>query len=211
MSQRFAGQLTEWRDEQGFGFITTNGSHDRVFVHINDMTGRRRRPAVGDRLLFRLATDDRDRYRAVDVSYAKSNVRPTKGNGANAALLLFAATFLAVLGVSVFTERLPPIVGLIYFAMSMLAFGFYAMDKSAAVNGRQRTRESTLILLGLLGGWPGALLAQQWLRHKSSKKSFQFDFWLSVIVNLFVAGWLFTEAGARAAAKLQGVVKGLVQ
>ena len=45
MSQRFAGQLTEWRDEQGFGFITTNGSHDRVFVHINDMTGRRRRPA----------------------------------------------------------------------------------------------------------------------------------------------------------------------
>ena len=51
-----------------------------------------------------------------------------------------------------------------------------------------RIRESALLLLGLLGGWPGAVLAQQWLRHKSAKPSLRNAFWLTVLVNtsLFV-------------------------
>ena len=59
----------------------------------------------------------------------------------------------------------------------------YAADKFAARSGGWRTRESTLLLLGLLGGWPGALLAQQWLRHKSAKPSFRNAFWLTVVVH----------------------------
>jgi uncharacterized membrane protein YsdA (DUF1294 family) len=59
----------------------------------------------------------------------------------------------------------------------------YAIDKSAAVSGRWRTPEQTLHLFSLAGGWPGALLAQQVLRHKTSKESFIAAFWLTVLLN----------------------------
>jgi uncharacterized membrane protein YsdA (DUF1294 family) len=67
---------------------------------------------------------------------------------------------------------------------SLLTFLVYAFDKSAAVSGRWRTAEQTLHLFGLIGGWPGALLAQQLLRHKTSKQSFISVFWFTVILNV---------------------------
>jgi uncharacterized membrane protein YsdA (DUF1294 family) len=47
------------------------------------------------------------------------------------------------------------------------------------------------------GGWPGAVLAQQWLRHKSSKAAFRARFRVTVIVNagLFLAlAWWWGRA-----------------
>tara|TARA_R110000824_G_scaffold401788_2_gene616330 strand:+ start:12579 stop:12818 length:240 start_codon:yes stop_codon:yes gene_type:complete len=72
----------------------------------------------------------------------------------------------------------------------MLAYITYAIDKKAAINNRRRVSEKTLHLLGVVGGWPGAFLAQQRLRHKTQKTAFQVTFWLTVIVNLACAGWL---------------------
>ncbi|WUR15561.1 DUF1294 domain-containing protein [[Empedobacter] haloabium] len=69
-------------------------------------------------------------------------------------------------------------------ALNLLTYLAYARDKAAARAGRRRTPENTLLLLGLLGGWPAALLAQRRLRHKSAKTSFQLRFWLTVAVNL---------------------------
>lgn len=68
--------------------------------------------------------------------------------------------------------------------MSLLTFIIYAIDKSAAQAKRRRTPESTLHLLALAGGWPGALLAQQWLRHKSAKQPFRAVFWATVVANV---------------------------
>lgn len=67
--------------------------------------------------------------------------------------------------------------------MSLITFLVYWKDKRAAVKGTWRTPEKTLHLLSLLGGWPGALIAQRMLRHKSRKFKFQFIFWLVVIMN----------------------------
>jgi uncharacterized membrane protein YsdA (DUF1294 family) len=72
----------------------------------------------------------------------------------------------------------------------MLAYITYAIDKKAAINNRRRVSEKTLHLLGVVGGWPGAFLAQQRLRHKTQKTAFQVTFWLTVVVNLVCAGWL---------------------
>lgn len=69
----------------------------------------------------------------------------------------------------------------------------YAVDKSAARRGRRRISERTLLALGLVGGWPGALLAQRWLRHKTAKVSFQWKFRASVVASvgsLGLAAWL---------------------
>lgn len=73
--------------------------------------------------------------------------------------------------------------GLVCGLMSLLSYAVYAADKQAARQGRRRVPERTLHLLALLGGWPGALLAQQRLRHKSRKAAFRAVFWLTVLLN----------------------------
>ena len=76
----------------------------------------------------------------------------------------------------------------VYGAMSVVALQAYLVDKRAAVRDRRRIPETTLHLLELLGGWPGAFLAQRLIRHKKAKLSYQFVFW--VIVMVHVAGWV---------------------
>ena len=100
-------------------------------------------------------------------------------------LLVFALVYAA----ASFVWELPLLVALAYLVISLSCFVAYAIDKSAARNGGWRTPERTLLLLGLACGWPGALLAQQWLRHKTSKRSFQHMFWVTVVANIL--GFLY--------------------
>ena len=85
---------------------------------------------------------------------------------------------------------LPILVAAGYFGLSAVSYLMYRADKSAAQAGRRRTPETSLHLVGLLGGWPGALVAQQQFRHKTAKQPFQTIFWLTVTLNLVAAGWL---------------------
>jgi len=57
--------------------------------------------------------------------------------------------------------------------MSLGAFISHARDKRAARLGRRRTPERRLLAWALLGGWPGAWLAQRLLHHKTRKQPFQ--------------------------------------
>ncbi len=72
-------------------------------------------------------------------------------------------------------------------AISALTFWMYARDKRRAQAGEWRVPEAELHFLELVGGWPGAWLGQRWLRHKSSKVSYQIVFWLIVMLWQFVA------------------------
>jgi uncharacterized membrane protein YsdA (DUF1294 family) len=94
--------------------------------------------------------------------------------------------FFAVYAGATFAWNLPLAVGAAYLLLSALCFASYALDKSAARRGERRTPESRLLVLGLLGGWPGAVLAQQWLRHKTIKQPFRGMFWLTVAANIAV-------------------------
>ena len=83
-------------------------------------------------------------------------------------------------------------VGASYLVLSIACFVAYAVDKSAAVTGEWRVSETRLLILGLLGGWPGAVIAQRVLRHKTRKVAFISIFWVTVAVNviaLVVFGW----------------------
>lgn len=97
--------------------------------------------------------------------------------------LALVTLFTLFLAVSAWSGSLSLLVPACYLGASMAAGAAYALDKSAAQEGRWRTRESTLHLLALLGGWPGALVAQKLLRHKSRKRRFQFVFWITVALN----------------------------
>jgi uncharacterized membrane protein YsdA (DUF1294 family) len=103
---------------------------------------------------------------------------------------VFAGLFMVAVVGLVFMGRLSFMVPAGYLVASLVAFGAYALDKASARAGRWRTTESTLLLMGLVGGWPGAAFAQQVFRHKSRKASFQSSFWLTVIVNCAALGYM---------------------
>lgn len=94
----------------------------------------------------------------------------------------FAVLYLA----ATLRYGLPAWVGFGYLVASVLCFAAYAADKSAARARSRRTPERVLLMLGMAGGWPGAVLAQQWLRHKSAKTAFRLKFWATVLANVGV-------------------------
>lgn len=75
-------------------------------------------------------------------------------------------------------------VRLAYVIVSIITFCAYGLDKFKAQKGLWRIPEKTLHILELCCGWPGALLAQRLLRHKSYKKSFCIVFWIMVVLNM---------------------------
>jgi uncharacterized membrane protein YsdA (DUF1294 family) len=93
-------------------------------------------------------------------------------------------------GLAALWWRAPPVVWLVYGLASLGCFALYAWDKHAARRAGPRLRERTLLLAALACGWPGALLAQQWLRHKSAKRRFLMRSWLVVLANLGAAAGL---------------------
>lgn len=99
-------------------------------------------------------------------------------------LIWLVPAFIALYALTALLWRVPIAVGLGYLALSVLTFAVYAADKAAARADRWRISEKTLHLLALAGGWPGALIAQEWLRHKSVKPVFRAVFWATVTVNV---------------------------
>ncbi|MDL0433995.1 DUF1294 domain-containing protein, partial [Marinobacter sp. TBZ242] len=88
-----------------------------------------------------------------------------------------AAAFFALLGALSAAGHTPMQLLAAYALLNMITFAMYGIDKAAAGKGRRRTPEATLLFAGLIGGWPGALVAQRLFRHKTRKQPFQAIFW----------------------------------
>lgn len=79
----------------------------------------------------------------------------------------------------------------VLIAINVISFLIYAVDKYKAKKGYWRIKETTLHLMSLIGGWPGAALAQKLLKHKNRKVAFQIRYWLTIVVNITVLTTLF--------------------
>lgn len=100
-------------------------------------------------------------------------------------------TYAALVAWGVWSRHLPWWVLPGLFVVNVFSFFAYWLDKYAASQGEWRISESTLHLWSLAGGWPGAWLAQQVLRHKSSKPSFRQAYWATVVLNCAALGaWI---------------------
>jgi len=192
---RSKGRIAHWDEQKGFGFIAPDSGGERVFVHISAFVNRGYRPAVDDQVRYSVSKDREGRTRAARVLLGGESdpafVRRWKG----ALWITFAALFLVSIAWLVKKELLPDFVLHIYLGASAVAFLVYAWDKNAARADRRRTPESTLHWIAILGGWPGAVVAQQLLRHKSSKFTFRFVFLATIAINIALFGWTLNELG----------------
>ena len=71
-----------------------------------------------------------------------------------------------------------------FLLVSVLTLVIYGMDKMAARKAWRRVPESTLLVFGFVGGWPGAMVGQQVFRHKTQKQPFKTYFIISVILSI---------------------------
>ena len=204
------GKITEWKDDKGYGFVTPKGGGPKVFVHIKSFANRQRRP-VGDELVtYELASDAHGRPQGVNVAFVGDRQRSRSARAAPGPGLMafsFAILFIAFVAGAVAVGRLPLALLVAYAIVSVVAFLAYLFDKAAALKGTWRIKENTLHLFALLGGWPGAMLAQRTLRHKTQKLSFQLAYWLTVLLNCAGLGWLLlSPTGIRFMKTVIGVV-----
>lgn len=186
---RFQGTLTTWNDERGFGFITPSQGGDEVFVHIKAFSPSVGRPRVGLLLDFEVELGPQGKKRASRVTVvrqtrAASRAVPESPAQWGTASLFVLPAFLLIYIVTSMLWRTSFWWTAAYVGLSLLTFLVYALDKTAAIKNRWRTSENTLHALALFGGWPGALLAQQILRHKSTKVEFRRVFWATVVLNV---------------------------
>ncbi len=195
---KWQGKIINWNDDRGFGFVKPNGGGDRAFVHIKSFISRSHRPVNGDVIVYEIIRDKNNRNKAVNIRFAKDLTklknRKVSNNGSKFGFVFILCFFIVIL-VSTITKKLPIFVVGIYVVVSLITFIIYALDKSAAQSGSWRTKENSLHLLSLIGGWPGAYFAQNKLRHKSSKQEFKIVYRLTVLINLGFLFWLYTEKG----------------
>jgi uncharacterized membrane protein YsdA (DUF1294 family)/cold shock CspA family protein len=199
------GRLKRWNDDKGFGFIVASDGGGDIFIHISAFNERGFRPKVNQKITFTTSIDKQGRERAEKARIVghesnsrkvKSSQRPQKRNRPSTILIIgFSLSFLISLIVLVIIGKLSGVVLYWYLMLTVLALAFYKNDKEAAKRQYWRTSENTLQLLSLLGGWPGALIAQKTLHHKSSKTSFKVIFYITMIINLTGFSWFFTEQG----------------
>ena len=213
---RKQGTIARWDAARGFGFIRGQTSGADVFFHLRDVRGGLQ-PREGTVVTFEeihvggkgpraMAIEAMSAERGLTSSPARSRTekkdtpqrRPQKQAAASAAgpgfgpMLLISMAYGGLMLWAVWRSLLPWWTLPASFVLNLLTFWVYWADKRAAQTGQWRTPENTLQLLALAGGWPGAWLAQQVLRHKSSKQSFRNIYWLMVLLHgLLVWAWLF--------------------
>lgn len=195
------GRVIRWNDDRGFGFIVADEGGQDVFLHASALRERGRRPVESEPVTFELGRDAQGRARAQDVAFVE---RRPLSFGLNGTLVLLSGGFLLLVTAAAFAGRLMPAVSGLYIAASVLTFVAYALDKSAAEAGRWRISENSLHTLSLIGGWPGALMAQRLLRHKSRKASFQVEYWVTVALNCSALAWCLSSSGSRTLHALLG-------
>ena len=200
---RKQGKVISWKDDKGFGFIEPSTGGKQVFVHIKAFRGDSRRPTIGTEVSYVESKDAQGRARAESAQSLGQGL----SLGPASKAFIATSSFLLLVAAIVALEILPQPVLWLYLGMSVLTFAFYAMDKAAAQKGGQRTPESTLHTLALVGGWPGALYAQQLLRHKSSKESFRVVFWFTLVLNIAGFGYFVSDYGTWLVEMFQNLVR----
>jgi len=206
MAMRQAGRLTQWKDDHEYGFITPNDGSSSVFVKLNAFSNPQRRPVRGDIVRYTVVFEGKDRARAEDVEVVVDSSPPDGATGKGPGILALAVFFVLFVANSVREGKVPAEVLGLYLMASSLAFVFYKRHRAMDINHQRRIPENTLHLWSLIGGWPGAALAEKLVHHKSRKRSFQIVYWITIVLNGIAFFWMLSPQGS---AHLRSFLNGL--
>ena len=202
---RCSGTVSYWRDDKGFGFVSTDAG-ERLFFHIRDFRCcPARRPQQGDKLSFGVSVDKQQRPYALAVQLeeaAAMAVTSAKASGPDFSHIqqqawCFRYLFFFLLLLSLLAGSFLFTVPLFYLEASLFTYWLYQIDKKLACSGQSnRLPEESLQMFSLIGGWPGALVAQKHLHHKVHKMPFQREFRFVIYGNSCFLLWLLSDSGS---------------
>tara|TARA_R110000803_G_scaffold19733_1_gene51411 strand:+ start:1225 stop:1827 length:603 start_codon:yes stop_codon:yes gene_type:complete len=185
---RREGRLVEWYADRGFGFLAPDDGGPNVFLHIKSLPKTDKRLDIGQAYAFDAVLDPTGRERAENAVPITEPVvvekRPVSSYLRHLPPFLVIAAFI---GIVVSVASVIPVSTNWYIIYGVASFGCiigYWIDKNAAIRKSWRISETVLLLLGLVGGWPGAIVAQEVFRHKTRKGTFRYLFWMTVAINM---------------------------
>lgn len=85
--------------------------------------------------------------------------------------------------------------------INIITIVFYGVDKSfSKINATlkwnlMRYSENSLLFFGCIGGWMGAIFAQQLFNHKTTKQPFQTNFIFSIAINIALMTFVYFTFG----------------
>lgn len=192
------GELIEWNDERGFGFIRPDDGSPRLFVHISQIARIATRPRTGDRVSYAVGPGRDGKSAAIGVTIAGAN--PLKGRSLARGVEVAAPrhnrirpyiglALLALLLSGWLAGSISVVLVALYLVLGLASAWLYYSDKQSAQAGEWRTSEAMLHGLDLALGIIGGLLAQQLFRHKTAKPGFAAVTYLIAAVHaLWLAG-----------------------
>jgi uncharacterized membrane protein YsdA (DUF1294 family)/cold shock CspA family protein len=189
-ASRSRGRLVSWNDERGFGFIAPEGGGQDVFVHASAFAKEGRHIEVGHDYEFDLDLGKDGRPKAKRVTTIAAPAPPPPKPSFLSQLvhrgprMLVIPAFLFIVLAIASVQPVSANWFVIYGVASVACFAGYGLDKMAASQKQWRVSETILLLIGLVGGWPGGILGQEVFRHKTQKKTFRTLFWMSVAINM---------------------------
>ena len=191
---RLTARIVEWSPGKGHGFISFE--RHRIFLHLRDFTVNHKQPEVGDVVEFVLGRDHKGRLCAQKVEHRNQGGRIRFWH------LLTLLPLLVAPGYALWQAGGRSDWRLVFgcsAGLSLVTYLLYWLDNSWTRQGAWRIAESTLHLAALLGGWPGAFLAQRHFRYKSAKLRFHLLFWMIITLHQFLAvdflrGWSTVRA-----------------
>jgi uncharacterized membrane protein YsdA (DUF1294 family)/cold shock CspA family protein len=187
------GSIVMWNDQKGFGFIRPENGTEDHFVHISAFKkGMSRRPEIGDQVQFRPVVGPGKKRAAfaeieglvyVEPGRKPFTLIPKHRSWLTNLLILTPLTFSGFL----LFQGKNPIPFFAYCFFSVLMLFLYGADKTQAAIKSWRVPDTYLHILEIMGGWPGALMAQNEFRHKTRQTRYQIVF--RSIIALHLLGW----------------------
>lgn len=98
---KYRGTLKKWKDDRGFGFIQSDTEGKEIFVHISAFKRAKRRPKVGDGILYDLKTQADGKVCASNALIEGATSKPPsqKKKRKNHSLLQTAIALVVVAGI----------------------------------------------------------------------------------------------------------------
>lgn len=181
---RTKGKVIKWNNGNGFGFIEPSNGGPELFFHEDCLINQSRRPVINDEVSFKIASNLEGKTRAERILFKGERDPRQIDKFFDVGYLAFSCFFLFAIGALVLFKKIDPVILILYLILSFMTFLIYWRDKIKSKKDQWRIQEQTLHLFSLIGGWPGALIAQRTLHHKSRKKSFQKTFFITMVLNV---------------------------